>query len=385
MRKIIFVLLVIQHIANAQSYIKSEYQFGLLNSSINAQNILDGQGYLNENFKTNFINQLDSENQIFLESDYLLEYDHKKKWGLGYNNKSFLYVNFSDDLVRLALFGNGAFLGEKLNLSPLNILLNNYSQFYYKLHINSKINSSLSFVLGHQLAEINVNKADFTTENLGTSIEYSLALEAHFSDTSLLLNPLSVNGFGIALSVNYTDTIYNSIINVELSDFGLIKWNNQTLNINTENNYSFEGIEINSFSDINENIISDELEKIEQDLDNQTSSYYHYRLPYRFHMVINQPLKSIVVNQFTLAFDYINTLYPNPRWLFQVHKKIKKSKFSLGYHYGGLEYPGLEFGYTFTGKKNTFMLYTKQANYFALENIYGAQIGLSYKRILNSN
>jgi hypothetical protein len=384
MRTFTFILLLTSKLILAQSFLESEYQIGLLNNSINAQYLINGSNFLDDDFKNQFINDLEDENTIFLFQEYGTKYSNSKGWSIGYKNNIMGRILYPKELIELALYGNDKFIGQKLSLTPLSAEIVHFTKMNYGLKVNKNINASLGIILGHQLLNLNIKKGDFNTEEFGTSISYDLELEAQFSDTNNL-QIYSVNGIGFSFGADYKKEIKNGTIFLSINDLGIIRWNENTSNFNIESDYSFEGIELNDFNSFNDSLISNELDEIENDLQGNTvQNYYHYRLPFRFNAKLSQSLDFIFANELTLNTNYINNFYPTPRWSLQFHKDLKKHRLSLGYHIGGIEHPGFEFTYGYSGDVNQFRIFTRQANYFNNENVFGIHLGISFKKILKS-
>jgi hypothetical protein len=382
MRALTIILLLTSKFVFSQSYLESDYQIGLLNTSINAQHILDGSGFLNNEFKEQFINDLQTDNTIFLFQEYGLKYRNSNGWTVGLKNSILGKAQFPKELVQLGLYGNGQLLGQELSLSPMSAEIVHFTKLFYEQEINQNFSTSIALVVGHQFANLEVKKGLFNTAELGTSIDYDLELEAQFSDTSDI-RIFSLDGVGFAFGADYKKEIENGKFSIAVSDLGIIKWNNKTSNFNLNSQYSFDGIEINDIDDFNDSLLTNELDQIEEDLKGNTSqNYYHYRLPFRLSAYLSQNLDYDVVNEATFRVDYINNFYPFPRWSLQVHKDLKKHRLSLGYHLGGAEYPGFEFEYRFSGFRNQIRLYTKQANYFNPESAYGIHFGIGLRKIL---
>lgn len=384
MRIIVFILLITSKFVLGQSFLETDYQLGLLNTSINAQHLIDGNGFLNDDFKNQLISDLDKENSIFLYQEVGTKYTSSKGWTVGLESNIIGQLTYPKDLVKLILYGNGQLLGEEISLDPVSIEVVHYSKLFYGFKVNKNLDLRLGFITGHQIAKLDVNKGIFETEELGASINYDVSLEAQYSDT---IDPkiFSVNGIGFSFGADYTKEIENGSLDLSLSDMGLIRWDNNTSNLSVESQYSFNGVEITDFNNFNDSLLNNELDKIEEDFQaNTIKNYYHYRLPFRLNAKLSQLLNNNLVNEVTFMADYINNFYPTPRWSLQLHKDLKRHRISLGYHVGGVEHPGLEFSYKYNGDKNQIRIFTKQANYFKAENIYGFHFGLSVRKILKS-
>lgn len=382
MRTLTIILLLTVKLVFSQSYIESDYQIGLLNTSINAQHILDGSGFLNNEFKEQFINDLQTDNTIFLFQEYGLKYRNVNGWSVGLKNNILGKVQFPKELVQLGLYGNGQLLGQDLSLSSTSAEIVHFTKLFYDLEINPNFSTSIALVVGHQYANLNIKKGLFSTADFATSIDYDLELEAQFSDTSDI-QIFSLNGIGFAFGADYKKEIENGEFSIAISNLGIVRWNNKTSNFSLNSQYSFDGIEINDINDFNDTLITNELDQIEEDLQGSTiQNYYHYRLPFRLNAHLSQNLNYKIVNEVTFGVDYINNFYPSPRWSFQLHKDLKKHRVSLGYHFGGAEHSGFEFEYRFSGNRNQIRLYTKQANYYNPESAYGIHFGIGLRKIL---
>ncbi len=382
MRALTLILLLVTKVVVSQSYLETEYQIGLLNTSINGQHILDGSGYLSDDFKSQFINDLNEENYFFIQQESGSKYRSSKGWSVGFKNSILGGVQFPKDLVELGLYGNGQLLGQELSLAPITAELVHFTKLFYDHEINEKFSTSIALVVGHQFANLDISKGLFNTADLGASIDYDLELEAQFSDTADI-QIYSFNGIGFAFGANYKQDIENGKVSFTVSDLGIIRWNNKTSNVKVNSQYSFEGIEINDFENFNDSLFSNELEEIEEDLQGNTiQDYYHYRLPFRLNAKLSQKLNYKIANELTFGVDYINNFYPSPRWSLQLHKDLKKHRVSLGYHVRGAEHPGFEFAYAYSGDVNQIRVYTKQANYYNAESAYGFHFGIGLRKIL---
>ena len=278
MRIIVFILLITSKFVLGQSFLETDYQLGLLNTSINAQHLIDGNGFLNDDFKNQLISDLDKENSIFLYQEVGTKYTSSKGWTVGLESNIMGQLTYPKDLVKLILYGNGQLLGEEISLDPVSIEVVHYSKLFYGFKVNKNLDLRLGFITGHQIAKLDVNKGIFETEELGASINYDVSLEAQYSDT---IDPkiFSVNGIGFSFGADYTKEIENGSLDLSLSDMGLIRWDNNTSNLSVESQYSFNGVEITDFNNFNDSLLNNELDKIEEDFQaNTIKNYYHYRL-----------------------------------------------------------------------------------------------------------
>mgnify|MGYP006255579925 FL=1 len=64
-----------------------------------------------------------------------------------------------------------------------------------------------------------------------------------------------------------------------------------------------------------------------------------------------------------------------------LHHEKENSQWSFGYHFGGMERAGIQLSYLIQFKQTEFRLYTRQANLFLPEEIYGLHIGIGIKKV----
>ena len=369
-----------------ESSLEFNTDIGLFNSSINAQLLSQSFGFLDEIEKSNIIDALKAKNNIAFESNNAILYQNKKGWGLSLSNHIGAYATYSKSLVELSLLGNTPFKGENLKLDPLDITAFNYSQLDFSYQWSKKIQTSVGLLLGHHFLDATVNEARFYTHPQAAFINYQVDYEAHFTDTTdLLQKPFGNKGYGAVFGMRYKDSISNGEIELSISDLGFIRWNDKTSNMHIESQHEFEGINVNDFISFSDSIIRNEIDSLQSDLQSNIKESYTWQLPTMFRLCINQPLYNSIIQGYCLSIEHRMNLYDIPKLTLEVHKKMKNHRLALGYHIGGVEHNGFQFSYLYGGEKTYFHIYTKQFNAGIPSVSYGLHIGIGIKRVFSSS
>ena len=382
----IFLVAITLSAYSQESSLELNTDIGLFNSSINYQLLSQSYGFLDAMEKINIIDALKAENNVAFESNNAFVYQNKKGWGLSLSNHIGAYATYSKSLVELSLLGNTPFKGENLKLDPFDITAFNYSQLNFSYQWSKKIQTSVGLLLGHHFLDATVNEARFYTDPQAAFINYQLDYEAHYTDTTdLLQKPFGNNGYGAVFGMSYKDSISNGEIELSISDLGFIRWNDKTSNMHIESQYEFEGINVDDFLSFSDSIIRNEIDSLQSDLQSNIKESYTWQLPTRFRLSINQPLYNSIIQGYSLSIEQRINLYDIPKLTIEVHKKMKKHRLALGYHIGGFEPNSFQFNYQFMSKNTHFQIYSRQINSIVPAYNYGLQLGFGIKRVFSSS
>ena len=382
----IFLVAITISAYSQESSLEFNTDIGLFNSSINAQLLSQSYGFLDTMEKSNIIDALKAENNVAFESNNAFVYQNKKGLGLSLSNHTGAYATYSKSLVELSLLGNAPFIGKNLTLDPFDITAFNYSQLDFSYQWSKKIQTSVGLLLGHHFLDATVNEARFYTDPQAAFINYQVDYEAHYTDTTdLLQKPFSNNGYGAVFGMTYKDSISKGQIELSISDLGFIRWNDKTSNMHIESQYEFEGINVDDFISFSDSIIRNEIDSLQSDLQSNKKESYTWQLPTRFRLCINQSLYNSIIQGYSLSIEHRINLYNIPKLTLEVHKKMKKHRLALGYHIGGVEHNGFQFSYLYGGEKTHFHIYTKQLNAGIPSESYGLHIGIGIKRVFSSS
>lgn len=379
MKKIIFIILLANYSLLAQqSSIDFKIDIGAFNSSINSQLINDNNKHLNENDKASILSAFAENNSIFVETDNSLRYEHSKGWSIGIAQRTSFNVNYPKDIIKLGLYGNTPYVGEELSFTPFELDLFFYTDINIQYRWNDNLSTRASYLLGHQFADIMVNKATLNTGELGESIEYDLSIEANMSDT-VFNNPFAINGHGVSGAICYENTMKDMTYQVSLSDIGFIQWKEESYSIKVDDEFMFDGIYVDNILAFTDSIITNQIDRLESKFKNSSKSAYRQNLPIRLNVNLSINTNSNFIEKIEAKLENRFNYYPKPRLTLAIVKELKKHALTLGYHVGGFEENGPEFKYAFLGEKSEFYLYTKQANLFNPMKSYGVHAGIGIK------
>jgi hypothetical protein len=159
---------------------------------------------------------------------------------------------FSADLFRLAFYGNKSFAGKTADLGNLRLNQIRYQQLNLGMEFmtDSSKNSygfSLSLIKGENFLRSDVKRASLYTSPDGTFMDLDIVMEAQRSDTAKK-TPLAFNGIGGAIDLFWEMpylTRYNEgILTMQLSDFGFIRWNQNSEHYRIDSSYHYAGINV---------------------------------------------------------------------------------------------------------------------------------------------
>lgn len=383
MRRVLTLILIgIQTVSAQDSFLSYQGQLGLFNSSFSSETLFNSDAYWDDQDKQNILAQLGNENHIYFLVENQLKYGNKKNWSLALNQKSLASFSYPIDLLELGLYGNASYLGQELSFAPFqaNFYLYSEIELGFKIHSNFFLTSSL--IAGHQFASFKAHKATFFTAENGGSIEYELDLEGHYTNFEGS-NLLAVNGIGAALGLYYEQELDQQLLQLSISDIGFVVWDESTTNLYINANYQFEGINVENLLDFNEDIIQDELDSIEQPFNASAKESYNWKIPALFKVNYQQKI-DFFMNAFSVGAEHRFGIYTDPFLYANLHHNREKTKWSIGYHTGGLERNSLQFSFSLKGKKTEFQLYTRQANAFISDQLYGIHLGFGVKKTFST-
>ena len=380
MRNFAFILIVFSNCIYAQnSYLHYQNDIGIHNNVYNYKTIKNSQGFWSDNYKQNLIDQLNDENNISFEANFMLKYVSKKEMSIALKHSLFAKTSYNKDLFKLALFGNKPLAGEELYLSPFSLDYFRFSEIEagFKLFKNIKLTSS--FIIGHDFAKFNSDKTRFLTSINQEFIDYEVDLNGYYTNFNNN-NYFKPNGLGGSFGFYYEKEKNGNYLLLAAKDVGFIIWNKNLNHLNVDTTDVFEGLEINNILNIDNENINNQIDRIETSFKNSQEKYL-WRIPITLSLFYYKKLNEKYINGISLNIKHKIEFFDSPYLSINLHKNINKNKWTLGYHVGGLENPGFQFSYHRKMKKIEIGLFTNQANLFLSEEIYGLHIGLSIKKL----
>ncbi len=285
MKKILFIitlatlpfLLFAGDTTQTNNTISWKSEVNLESNSLNldfANRMLYG-GYINENQKNNWIANLDDNNTLFAEFANTLKYNTSfgdNSLFISFADRNLAKMSFTDDLLKVVLFGNYNYQGDTLNFDNTNFTLDRFQQIKlgygrtFKIQKNDlKISAAFSYLNGNQHLSFISENATFYTAEKGMYNDLSYDVNAFATDTAnfgIFTN--NGNGFAFDFSASYQTS--NKIFTLFLIDLGYINWDESALKYNTDTSFSFSGFEITDILNFNDSILKDEAEKYLEDI-----------------------------------------------------------------------------------------------------------------------
>ena len=230
------------------------------NLNTNLLNTLLYGGYIDDEMKDNWINTGYKNNKLNSEFINGIRYIFKNK-----NNRYFylqisdinnLSSNFTDDFLKLILYGNFNYQGDTLDFSNTSIRINRYQQykFGYNFNIikdktNYNIGAALAYLSGNHYMQLNIDEGNLYTHEMGTSLDINYDIKTMMTDTSNF-SPFTNNGNGVSLDFSLHINKEDNIIGVHMRDLGFIKWKKNSIINNTDSSFLFSGMQIEDFNNV---------------------------------------------------------------------------------------------------------------------------------------
>lgn len=381
MKRLIFIMLFgFQSVFAQESSLSFQGQIGLFNSAFNSKTIMNSTGFWDTSHKAHLLRQLENRNHFFFQAENDLKYNDKKGWSIALQNKHLAYSSYTKELAQLALYGNATFTGENLSLAPFNTRYYRYSELAFGFRFHEHFQVSTSAILGHQFLSIEANISDFYTAENGAYIDYVLSLETHYTDTTFA-DIFENKGLGAALGLYYENVKEDILIRLSANDIGFIRWDEGCTNLYIDTAYHFEGIAIDDLLNFNQEIVENEINALEGQINSPIKESYTWKIPILLKGYIKKKFHENHFSALSFGAEHRLGIYPTPLLYANLHHEREKSQWSFGYHFGGMERAGILLSYVVQCKQTEFRLYTRQANLFLPEEIYGLHIGIGIKKV----
>ena len=181
----------------------------------------------------------------------------------GIENTEHIDGEFSSDLFKFTFDGNKQFAGESLDLAGTNYTYYKYQKVNFGLvkyryydGIIAKEGVTVSIIKGEEHKAITVPKGSIFTEQLGREIDVDLNYLYNSSDTENK-GFGAFNGYGVSTDL-FTEIILKNgdKIFLGVEDLGFIHWNKNSIQIEADSTFHFEGVEVDNIFDLNDSLLS---------------------------------------------------------------------------------------------------------------------------------
>ena len=230
-------------------------------------------GFIDNTLKNEVLNRSKNKNRAGVDLSYgiygafkLDSLFHKPNFGLFFavRDRAHLDAAFSKDLYKVGFYGNSAYAGKTADFNGFNLNLLRYQQVQIGI-FSSKADSAarwgigVSFLKGEQYASVYAKTAELYTSEDGQYIDFNTDISAAQSDTAQK-GFGAFNGYGASVDI-YFEAPFNtragaSKLRVSVSDIGLIQYNKNTLYLNQDSLFHYDGFHMNSIYDLQDSTIS---------------------------------------------------------------------------------------------------------------------------------
>ncbi len=230
---------------------------------------------------------------------------------LNISDRQEAYALFSENLLKLALYGNKQFAGENVEYSPLDFYQYHYNQFQFgfnKMYSNNvKLGIGVSFLYGQTNRRGTSPELSIFTSETGDQFSGTAKILIHQSDPNNT-QYLAYNGAGASVDVFTEFPIHFSSDSsnpakfmASISDLGMINWNASADEIRIDTTFVYQGVEVENVFDPNSNLINSNPSDYLDSLSTKTKVGYTTVLPFTVYLQLNQALgKSTFTGGFSL-------------------------------------------------------------------------------------
>ena len=174
----------------------------------------------------------------FFDMD-IIYFGYKIKKGylnVGIRHRIYARAFYATDLLKLAWYGNNAYIGENLDLSPTWVNADEFNSWYagYAFPIGKRVEMGVRFNINQGISNIHTVKSEVSlrTEKNEASVYQVYAQTNYQINTSNLSNQKGVgsyffdfNNFGISLDLGATFQVHNQVkLSLSILDLGYISW-----------------------------------------------------------------------------------------------------------------------------------------------------------------
>lgn len=337
-------------------------------------------GEITDEIKDKALSKTKQSNRLGVELNYEFKFYNMKdtfllsmpkyRYYIGFGSFSNISSQFSHDFFQTTFYGNKDFVGKTAYLGNTNIFQSTFRKISFGL-INKEKHTSfaISLISGEKHNLYDFSKADLYTSPNADNMTLTYQGKIENSD-SLSNGYLSFSGAGLALDFS---TRIKSIINIGVKNFGFVIWERNPASVDINNQYNFNGIEVQNIFDNNDFSINNIIDSL---LPPKTSNNLVKLLPAIFNaekvIIPDKKIQLTYGVRYKILSNYIPLVYVGTFYSFS-----NKLKSSLALTYGGYN--------TFEGKLNVY--YTSKKLYIGIgtsnllgsfsKNGYGKSISLS--------
>ena len=374
---------------NALRQVNAHYSYALGSASIPfaAQRKIFFDDYLDDAEKELFLSKSQKNNRSALNDLFEFNYTYRlddakaqrRAFGLHYN--SLRAVNYSENLLKLALYGNAPYAGETLDLTPTAWWRIRYVELFYTWGFDQdrfSYNLTAEVLIGLNEQKFSADRLNWFTPESGEFITLDTKATGFLTDTSSSANSINGLGLGAGISAEYRGDTWT--FRGALEDFGFINWNNNSYNFDVDTTYAYEGLYVENLFDIQDNFFDNAIDSLGQEYFPGTQESRLGITPFLLRGEAERSLND--QSQIRLGVQYRYRIFNLPLIYGAYDYKIgEHHEISPSVHYGGYNRLGISVDYRLLFNSWTLHLQAGNLNsWVAPEVSYGINLGLGIRK-----
>lgn len=233
---------------------------------------VDLKNRIDQNLKKDNLFGLDLNYELFCYTISPITKHSKLNYYFKFANKQHIDASFSRDFFNVAFNGNAGYAGNTAFLGKSQFQLLTYQQATVGVY-KPRMSLGISLLNGLSHLRGKLNRADLYTSPTGEFLDLDLDMELAVSDTSKNSRTPS-RGIGVSTELQSTlikkfqinlgsksdstksDLGFWGVVNFEITDLGFIRWNENTINYQSDTSFHFEGIVLNNLLSVTDSTIN---------------------------------------------------------------------------------------------------------------------------------
>ena len=330
-------------------------------------------GYIDREMKDKAYKKLSGDNRLGGDINYKFNVEIPidtifRKTGIsliiGMENSEHIDGAFSSDLFKFTFDGNKQFAGTNADIGGTNYNYYNVQRlnlgFVNYKSINDKIAKQriiLSVLKGAEHEAITVPHGSIYTQQLGKEIDVDINYLYNSSDTAKK-GLTAFNGWGVSTNLFTEFYLKNGDkVYLGIDDIGFIHWNKNSMEVNTDSTFHFEGVIVDNIFDLNDSLLSNISKDsiIDKISTSNKKGDYSIAMPtsinFNYTKILNEKWKITAGFYSKILSNYFPLIYTD--YYYFNKKFVIKAHFSYG-GYGKLN-TGLAFAKSFSKYFNIFI------------------------------
>lgn len=211
-------------------------------------------GEITPDLKDKVLKRTNKRNRFGLELNYEVKFTELRdtlfpkipeyRYYIGFGSYTNLSASYTEDLYKLAFYGNKQFENETAQLGRSNFTSYRFEKVTFGLtNQNQTTSFGVSLIIGDQFSGFDIKQADLFTYTDGTNLTLDYEGKIRLSDPDKR-SFMVFSGAGIGL--DFETLVYKKMFKLRVTNFGVAFWKRNTSFSNSREFTDFEGVEINN-------------------------------------------------------------------------------------------------------------------------------------------